>query len=140
MVIDTSNVLITGSGQVELGDEKLDLKIQGRPKKIRLVRLKTPIKVEGHLLQPKFALSAGQLAKQGGIAAVLGTVITPLAAVFAFVDPGLAKDQDCAQLIEAYNQNAPGSSTTHAKSALVSGGAAAPRSSASANPKVAPGG
>jgi hypothetical protein len=102
LVLDTQNVLITGGGQVDLGDEKLDLKIQGHPKKLRLVRLRSPIKVEGHLLKPKFALEGGHLVKQGGVAAILGTVLTPLAAVFAFVDPGLAKDQNCAQLIQAY--------------------------------------
>ena len=102
LVIDTQNVLITGGGQVDLGDEKLDLKIQGNPKKLRLLRLRSPIKVEGHLLKPKFGLEGGHLAKQGGIAAILGTVLTPLAAVFAFVDPGLAKDQNCVQLMQAY--------------------------------------
>jgi hypothetical protein len=37
--------------------------------------------------------------KQGAIAAALGTIVTPIAAVFAFVDPGLAKDQNCAALL-----------------------------------------
>ena len=34
-------------------------------------------------------------------AVVLGVVATPLAAVLAFVDPGLAKDADCAALLAA---------------------------------------
>ena len=35
----------------------------------------------------------------GGLAAVLGTVLTPLAAILPFVDPGLAKDASCAALM-----------------------------------------
>ena len=43
IMMDTQNVLITGGGKVELGSEKLDLAIQGHPKKFRLVRLRSPI-------------------------------------------------------------------------------------------------
>jgi uncharacterized protein involved in outer membrane biogenesis len=102
MVVDTQNVLITGTGKVELGSEKLDLSVKGQPKKLRLVRVRSPIKVEGQLLKPKVALEGGHLVRQGGVAAALGVVLTPLAAVLAFVDPGLAKDQNCVQLMQAY--------------------------------------
>jgi uncharacterized protein involved in outer membrane biogenesis len=99
LVVDTRNVLITGNGEVRLGPEELDLSIKGEPKKIRIGRLRTPIKVTGHLLKPSVGVSATQTLKQGAIAAALGTLITPLAAVIAFVDPGLAKDADCAALL-----------------------------------------
>jgi hypothetical protein len=36
---------------------------------------------------------------QGGLAAVLGALINPLAALLPFVDPGLAEDADCGALI-----------------------------------------
>jgi len=116
LVMDTQNVLITGGGQVKLGSEELNLAIQGHPKKVRLVRLRTPIQIKGHVLKPKFELEAGHLVKQGAIAAALGTVLTPLAAILAFVDPGLAKNQDCAQLNTAQD----------AKSVLNSAASSAP--------------
>jgi uncharacterized protein involved in outer membrane biogenesis len=99
IVLDTQNVLITGRGQVYLGPERLDLTVQGRPKKLRLIRLKAPVEVKGRLLHPTFSLEAGHALKQGGIAVALGAVLTPLAAIIAFVDPGLAKDQNCAELL-----------------------------------------
>jgi hypothetical protein len=37
---------------------------------------------------------------QSGVALALGALVTPLAAVVMFVDPGLAKDADCAALLE----------------------------------------
>jgi uncharacterized protein involved in outer membrane biogenesis len=104
ILMDTQNVLITGGGQIDLGDEKLDLSIEGHPKKPRLIRLRTPVRIKGHVLKPTVALETGHLIKQGGIAAALGTVLAPLAAVLAFVDPGLAKDQNCAQLGSAQQQ------------------------------------
>jgi AsmA family protein len=41
-------------------------------------------------------IDAGKLAEQGAVATALGALLTPLAAVIAFVDPGLAKNKDCA--------------------------------------------
>jgi uncharacterized protein involved in outer membrane biogenesis len=98
-VLDTQNVLITGKGKIDLGTEKLDLSLQGQPKKIHLVRLRAPVDIKGQLMKPTFGPDKGQLIKQTGIAAALGTLLTPVAAVLAFVDPGLAKDQDCSQLL-----------------------------------------
>jgi AsmA family protein len=99
MVIDTKNVLIKGSGNINLGTEALDLEIQGHPKKVRLVRLRSPIDVRGTLSAPAIRLEPGSLAKQGSVAVALGVLATPLAAILAFVDPGLAKNQNCAQLL-----------------------------------------
>jgi len=104
IVLDTENVLITGEGQIYLGPEKLDLTIQGEPKRPRLVRLRAPVEVKGMLLKPSFRLEPAHVLKQGTIAAALGALLTPLAAVVAFVDPGLAKDQNCAQLIAQAQQ------------------------------------
>lgn len=99
IVLDTQNVLITGSGKINLGSERLDLKIHGQPKKFHLVRVRAPIDVKGLLTRPSFEPDKGQLIKQGGVAAALGTLLTPVAAMLAFIDPGLAKDQDCSQLL-----------------------------------------
>jgi uncharacterized protein involved in outer membrane biogenesis len=108
IVFDTQDVLITGRGEVRLKTEALDLEIRGHPKKLRLVRLRTPIKIVGHLRKPAVTIDAGKTAGQAGIAAALGALIAPLAAVVAFVDPGLAKDADCAALFEeAKAQGAP---------------------------------
>lgn len=107
IAIDTQNVLITGSGQVALGSEKLHLNIQGHPKEIRLVRVRAPVEIRGEILKPKFRLETGHLLKQGAIGAALAAIATPLAAAIAFVDPGLAKDQDCARLLSPEQPAAP---------------------------------
>jgi hypothetical protein len=40
---------------------------------------------------------------QGAIGAGLG-VLNPLAAIFAFIDPGLAKNADCSNLVSTAQQ------------------------------------
>jgi uncharacterized protein involved in outer membrane biogenesis len=97
--IDTTNVLITGRGHVDLGDERLDLSLQGDPKKVRLFRLRSPITLHGTLLHPAIGLKAENLVAQAGVAVALGTLLTPFAAALAYIDPGLAKNKDCTAVI-----------------------------------------
>jgi AsmA family protein len=97
--IDTTTVLITGRGHVDLGDETLDLSLQGDPKKVRLFRLRSPITLHGTLLHPAVGLKAENLVAQAGVAVALGTLLTPFAAALAFIDPGLAKNKDCTAVV-----------------------------------------
>jgi uncharacterized protein involved in outer membrane biogenesis len=108
LVFDTGPVLGTGKGQVDLKSERIDFRIQGHPKQFRLVRLMAPIDIKGPIASPKVGVDKGQAVAQGGIAAVLATVASPLAAVLPFVDAGLAKDANCGALIaDAGHQGAP---------------------------------
>jgi uncharacterized protein involved in outer membrane biogenesis len=108
IVIDTGPVLATAKGSVDLGTERLDLRIEGHPKKFRLVRLTAPITIKGPIVAPKVGVEASRAVAQGGAAALLATVAAPLAVVLPFVDLGLAKDAACGALIaEAGRQGAP---------------------------------
>jgi uncharacterized protein involved in outer membrane biogenesis len=99
VVMDTTNVLITGTGNIDLHTEKMDLSLKGDPKKLRLVRLRTPIALGGTLSKPSFGVKPEQAVAQAGAATALGTLLTPLAAALAFIDPGLAKNANCATLL-----------------------------------------
>jgi AsmA family protein len=103
--IDTTNVLITGHGTIDLRNEHLDLSMQGDPKKVRLFRLRSPITLHGTLLHPAVGVKADKLAAQAGVAAALATLLTPFAAAIAFIDPGLAKNKDCAAVIAEAQAN-----------------------------------
>ena len=108
LVFDTGPVMGTGKGQVDLRSERIDFRIQGHPKQFRLVRLMAPIDIKGPIASPKIGIDKGQAVAQGGIAALLAGVASPLAAVLPFVDAGLAKDAHCGALIaEAGHQGAP---------------------------------
>ncbi|MDB6086086.1 MAG: AsmA family protein [Gammaproteobacteria bacterium] len=107
LVIDTEPVLITGDGNIHLDSEALDLTLRGRPKGLRLARLRAPVVVHGTLLHPSIGIKAANVAAQTAAAVALGVALTPLASILAFVDPGLAKDADCAALVAT--AKAPGS-------------------------------
>jgi AsmA family protein len=105
LVIDTTHVLVTGRGDINLSTEALDLSLRGQPKEARMLRLRTPITLRGSLLEPKFGVQPGKLAAQTGGAVALGALLTPVAAVLAFVDGGLAKDANCAALVGQAEQS-----------------------------------
>ena len=98
LVVDTDPVLISGAGTIDLGSQTLDLRFQGRPKHPRL-RVRSALLVRGTLAHPAISIDPKKPAAQAGAAVALGVLLTPVAAMLAFVDPGLAKDADCAALL-----------------------------------------
>ncbi len=98
-VIDTTNVLINGRGGLDFGDEHLNLSIEGDPKQPRFFRLRSPISLTGTLSKPSIGIKPEKTIVQAAAAVALGTLLTPLASVLAFVDPGLAHNADCAGLL-----------------------------------------
>lgn len=98
-VFDTGVVLASASGRINLKTETMDMRIEGKSKKTRLVRLIAPITLEGPIAKPDIGVEPGTAVAQGGLGLALGTLLTPLAAILPFVDAGLAKNADCAALM-----------------------------------------
>ena len=98
LVIDTTDTNIIGQGTVNFRDETLDIRLEPHPKDISLLSARSPINVTGTFKEPSVAPEAGSLAARGAVAAALGTLLTPLAALVALVDPGGGENADCQQL------------------------------------------
>lgn len=108
VVFDTDVVKVTGSGSVDLGAETLDLRFKGETKKFRATHVFLPITVAGALASPKLGVQPASALSQAGLAATLGVVLGPLGAIIPFIDPGLAKNADCAALLaESRSSGAP---------------------------------
>ena len=104
IVVDTQNLRIIGKGSIDLRTERLHLSVDGEPKKLRLVTLQSPIIIHGTLRKPTIGLDPVHVVKQAGLAIALGALVAPLAAVLAFIDPGLVKDADCGALLASAGQ------------------------------------
>lgn len=108
IIFDTEPVLGTGQGRIDLRSERIDFRIAGHPKEARLIRLMAPVTIRGPVVDPQLGVEPSRAIAQGGIAAALGALVTPLAAILPFVDLGLAKDAACGALIaQAGKQGAP---------------------------------
>ena len=84
---------------MNLNTERMDLKVRGHDKKFRLVRVLLPVTMQGPIRAPKLGVQPGAAVAQGGVALGLGALLSPLAAILPFIDPGLAKDANCSALI-----------------------------------------
>ena len=101
IVFDTGVVQVNGTGSVNLNDESLRLKLQGKPKKFRLVHVDAPILIGGHLTAPKIGISADKAIVQGGLALVFHTLLP-------FIGTDYAKDANCGALLaEAKAEGTP---------------------------------
>lgn len=116
LLVDTTDSLITATGDINLETERMDMQVRTRSKGISLFSAQTPITLKGPLRQPRVGVEAKNLAARGLAAVALGALLTPVGAMLAFLDPGLAKDSDCAaRLREAGAATADGGTGTQAR-------------------------
>ncbi len=100
IIIDTGVVLVKGQGNVNLNTEMLNLQFSGDSKQFRLFHLDAPITIGGRLASPAFGVKPVGPALQVGIGAALGAVVFPPLAILPFIDPGLAKNANCAAVLQ----------------------------------------
>ncbi|MGE5475827.1 MAG: AsmA family protein [Bacteroidales bacterium] len=99
LVMDTADAVITGQGSIDLGQEGMDLRLEAHPKDPSPLSARAPIRIGGRLSKPEVSVDAAAEAARGGLAVALGALLTPLAALLPFLEPGLGEDQDCRRLI-----------------------------------------
>lgn len=87
MVIDARDSVVWVDGSVSLATETLDLRAIVAPRDFSPLSLRTPVKVQGTLSDPRVSLSAGPLVGKLGAAALLAT-LNPLAAILPLMDFG----------------------------------------------------
>lgn len=101
-LIDTPVTTVNVQGEINLGQELLNLKLQASPKNFSPFTVRSPILVTGPFVDPKVSLSPGPIAARlaGG---VLLALINPFAAILPFLDPGSASevtDEGCQQTLQ----------------------------------------
>ena len=98
-VLDTTDSTILVEGPLDLRSEQMNLRIKTQPKDSSIFTVRTPITVKGSLVEPSIGVEKGALAARGAAAVALGVLLTPVASILAFIEPGLGKDSDCAALL-----------------------------------------
>lgn len=104
LVLDTDVVRIDGRGTIDLGEERLDLEIVPKSKKLRVASLRTPIHVEGRFAKPDVGLDKGKLALRGLGALALG-IVNPALALAPLIEANTAEDSACRRLIAEARQS-----------------------------------
>jgi hypothetical protein len=109
LLLDTTEANIIGKGTIHLKPQTIDYQLSTEPKHFTIGALPAPIDITGNLKSPSVKPDPAVLAARGGAAAVLGILLTPLAALIPTIDLGLGKDTNCGETVRAV-QNAAGAS------------------------------
>ncbi|HYD64912.1 AsmA family protein [Azospirillum sp.] len=105
LVLDTPETLITGQGGVNLKEERLNMRVQGKAKHPQIFATHVPVTVGGTLGDPDIGVDATETAARGAAAVALGVLLTPLASILPLVDTGTDEEAHCGSLIQ--NAKAP---------------------------------
>ena len=107
LVLDTSDTVITGRGQISFSDETLDLILDPAPKDFSILSFRSPLRIGGTFGAPTAGPDKTALAGRAGIALALAA-INPLLALAATVETGPGKDADCAGVFAQAQKRATG--------------------------------
>lgn len=99
VVVDTEDSVITLDGGIDLGTEDLELTLNAFPKDPSVLAAQGPIRVEGSLVDPSIDVLTEEVAGRAAAALALGALAGPFAALIPLIEPGLAEDQNCRQLL-----------------------------------------
>ena len=94
IVLDTTDTVINGRGEVSLANETMDLVLEPQPKDQSIFSLRSPLRIGGTFAAPAVGPDKAALAGRVGIALVLAA-INPLLALAATVETGPGQDADC---------------------------------------------
>ena len=107
LVLDTSDTVITGRGQISFTDETLNLILDPAPKDFSILSFRSPLRLGGTFGAPTAGPDKTALAGRAGIALALAA-INPLLALAATVETGPGKDADCAGVFAQAQKRATG--------------------------------
>ncbi len=95
IVLDTTDTVIHGNGQISLADETLDILLKPEPKDTSMLSLRSPLRMAGTFAAPTAGPDKVALAARAGLAIALG-VVNPFLALLATIETGPGQDADCA--------------------------------------------
>lgn len=98
LLLDTSDTVFNGTGDINLADEKMNIVIRPQPKDKSILVLRTPLLIRGTFASPKVGVEAAPLAARGAAALALGA-INPLLALAATLETGPGQDADCTEVL-----------------------------------------
>jgi len=101
LVLDTDDTVLLADGSVDLGAETLDVKVEPHPKDVSIMAAQTAVSIGGSFSDISI-LPGAALVSRAAAAAVLATIISPVAAIIPFIDAGSGTDSSyCSGMVTA---------------------------------------
>ncbi|MHB1332145.1 MAG: AsmA family protein [Sulfuriferula sp.] len=99
MLLDTEITTITGTGDIDMAQETLNLDLVPHTKVISPVALRSPIYIRGKFSKPEISIDKTKVALRSASAIALG-VVNPFLAIIPLLDTGPGKNSECGRVIE----------------------------------------
>lgn len=93
MLLITDNAIMSGKGTIDLGTERLNLRLSPRPRDLSLLNLATDIDVKGTLAVPLIQVNKGAAARKVGKTA-LGVALGPLGLILGAASSVISRSND----------------------------------------------
>jgi AsmA protein len=106
LVLDTTVNTLVGDGQVNLAQERLNLRLVPRTKVSSIVALRGPVYITGSFLRPQVTLDGARIATRGAGALLLG-LLNPLLALIPLFEAGPGADSPCGRLVRQAQARPP---------------------------------
>ncbi|WP_341938732.1 AsmA family protein [Marinimicrobium sp. C2-29] len=92
LAVDTADTRFTGTGTINLNNERLDVTIFTHPKDVSALSASSPLHLGGTFNNPDLGVQASDLGLQAASSAVLAAVAAPIAALLPVLDLGTSDD------------------------------------------------
>lgn len=99
LVLDTDITTITGTGDINLAQETLNLDLEPHTKVISPLALRSPIYIQGKFAKPEVSVDKTRIILRSAGVVALG-IINPFLAIIPLIDAGPGKNSECGKLIQ----------------------------------------
>ncbi|MBP0444072.1 AsmA family protein [Roseomonas sp. SSH11] len=99
VILDTEDVIINATGNVNLARERLEIRLRSESKSFTIGAVPTSILVDGSFRNPDVGPEMGELAARGGIIGGLAALVAPVAGLLPTIQFGTGEDGRCEALI-----------------------------------------
>jgi uncharacterized protein involved in outer membrane biogenesis len=99
VLLDTEDVLVAATGNVNLAREQLEVRLRSESKSFTIGTLPTAILIAGSFRYPSVGPELGELLARGGAAAGLAALLAPVAGLLPTIQFGIGEDNRCEAMV-----------------------------------------
>jgi uncharacterized protein involved in outer membrane biogenesis len=99
VLLDTEDVIISGTGNVNLARERMEVRLRSESKSFTIGALPTSILIDGSFRNPDVGPEMGELVTRGGLIGGLAALIAPVAGLLPTIQFGTGEDNRCEALV-----------------------------------------
>ncbi|WP_426959154.1 AsmA family protein [Muricoccus radiodurans] len=107
LVLETAEVLMLGAGAIDLGRERIGLRLRSHAKDPAATAQPSSLLVDGTFRNPNVAPELDETLARGGAAGGLAALVAPLTALLPSIQLGIGEDDRCERMLRGGGTAAP---------------------------------